>query len=147
MCNYGGGGLPSLFPGLKSGKFEITSRKDQNYNCVAWAADDDSCWWWPDHFRTYYWPRSVARSASLEAFMEAFRTLGYAHETDDTLEINFEKVAFFVKDGQVAHVSRQLDDGMWTSKIGKNNDIKHALRGLEGEEYGEMVCIVKREKK
>ncbi len=40
---------------------------------------------------------------------------------------------------------RSIESGMWTSKLGKSEDIEHkTLEGLEGEEYGTIECILKR---
>ena len=39
--------LQTLFPGLRTAPFRITSPADLKYNCIAWAADDTSNWWWP----------------------------------------------------------------------------------------------------
>jgi hypothetical protein len=48
-------------------------------------------------------------------------------------------------DGSPEHVSRQLESGKWTSKIGRLEDIEHpTLAALEGKEYGKAKVMLKR---
>ncbi len=43
------------------------------------------------------------------------------------------------------HVARQLKEGMWTSKLGPDEDIEHnTLDALEGELYGAVTQVLKR---
>ena len=69
--------LESLFPRLRGVQYEITSPAQPDYNCIAWAAGDDSRWWEPDAFGLYHWPEDVPRQYTLEAFTQAFRILGF----------------------------------------------------------------------
>lgn len=63
----------------------------------------------------------------------------------EELETGFEKVALFADaDGFATHAARQLNNGRWTSKLGELEDIEHALRDLEGVEYGTVVLVMKR---
>jgi hypothetical protein len=102
-------------------------------------------WWWPVCDEKTYWPDSVPRETTVEAFREAFATFGYAVGADEDLEPHFEKIALFANDERVpTHAARQLPDGRWTSKLGKNEDIEHALHDLEGTTYGSVVEIMKR---
>jgi len=46
----GSSGRPRIekwFPNLRSAAYDITSPDSPVYNCVAWAAGDDSAWWEP----------------------------------------------------------------------------------------------------
>ena len=58
-----------------------------------------------------------------------------------------EKVALFVRpDGTPTHAARQLRDGRWTSKLGRDRDISHKMVvDLAGEAYGEPAAYLKRE--
>jgi hypothetical protein len=40
--------LQTLFPGLRTTLSRVTSPADRKYNCIAWAANDASDWWWPE---------------------------------------------------------------------------------------------------
>ena len=71
-----------LFPTLAKGKYRITSPRDDDYNCIAWAAGDRSNWWWPGpDLVKEYWPPGVPRSETLAAFQAVFALLeiGRAH--------------------------------------------------------------------
>ena len=75
--------------------------------------------------------------------MQLFEQLGYEECISDELEHEFEKIAVYARLGKGQHVARQLDDGLWTSKLGDLEDITHSLRGLEGTEYGKVEKIMK----
>ena len=77
---------------------------------------------------------------TLEAFCEAFATIGYERCFDDGFEPAFEKVAIFVdQSGVPSHAARQLPTGKRTSKLGRMEDIEHELRALEGGAYGSVA--------
>jgi len=89
-------------------------------------------------------PANVADEPTIAAFEEVFGQLGYEPCETGELEKGFEKVATYAKEGEVAHAVRQLANGRWTSKLGRNIDIEHTLRGLEGPTYGQVVLFLKR---
>jgi hypothetical protein len=136
--------LPDVFPNLAEEGYEETSPATRRYNCVAWAAGRTDQVWWPDPQAVGYWPEDASRSESLEAFFRAFESIGYMRCDDGNLEATFEKIAFFALSGQPKHAARQLEDGRWSSKLGKSIDITHALGGLEGPVYGQVVAFMKR---
>lgn len=130
------------FPGLLFSEFEVTSPRTNAYNCIAWAAGETHVWWWP---AGRYWPGGVPHVDTVEAFRDAFQTKGYTPCETGSLEEGFEKVALYTGvDGRVTHAARQLQCGKWTSKLGGEWDITHELKGLEGDEYGRVVCYLKR---
>ena len=68
--------LENLFPGLRGSGYEVKSRQDDVYNCIAWAtgATQTAMWWWPfGDPRKTNWPEGVPREETLEAFREAFQ--------------------------------------------------------------------------
>lgn len=135
------------FPNLASSEYKLTSPDTIDYNCVAWAAEDDQTWWWPDAQNTHYWPPGVPREETLEAFKQAFQTIGYQVCEGDALEEGFQKIAIYTDSNNVPkHVARQLSSGKWTSKLGSDEDIEHVnLQGLAGQPgYGEVTCFMKR---
>jgi hypothetical protein len=122
-----------------------SSKSEDCYNCIAWAANVTTDWWWPVGPGKTHWPAGAPQVANLEAFREAFATLGYVVCSGEELEPGFEKIALFAKEqGGPSHAARQLDSGRWTSKLGRMQDIEHALRDLEGELYGSVVLVMKR---
>ncbi|MEH2242059.1 DUF7689 domain-containing protein [Nostoc sp.] len=135
------------YPNLVTHGYKLTSPDTTEYNCVAWAAENAQNWWWPDTQYEEYWPPGVPREETLEAFQQAFATLGYEICQNDVLEEGFQKIAIYVDSNKVPrHVARQLPNGQWTSKLGQDEDIEHNnLQGLTGQPgYGEIACIMKR---
>jgi hypothetical protein len=141
-----GNGLERIFPGLANGDYRITSPFDSDYNCIAWVAGDTQHWWWPGpDLESEYWPDGVAREVTVDAFRAAFVALGYAPCANENLEAGFEKVALFADlQRKPTHAARQLSNGRWTSKLGKREDLEHALRDLAGAIYGSVALILKR---
>src|SRR5262249_26347171 len=96
-------------------------------NCIAWAAGEHDRWWWPDPQMDYYWPDGVPREQTVEAFIEAYRTIGYEVCLDGVREAGFQKIVIYAKNnGEPTHAARQLPDGTWTSKLGQNVDVEHS---------------------
>jgi hypothetical protein len=56
-----------------------------------------------------------------------------------------EKVALYATDEGPAHAARQLSNGRWTSKLGRDEDIEHELEGLAGSHYGAVVQFLQRQ--
>jgi hypothetical protein len=134
--------LERTFPGLMQSDYDLTSKADDSYNCIAWAANDTTKWWWPGE---YYWPKPVQFSESVALFVEAFcECLGYEECESGDLEIGYQKVAIYAISGNVKHMARQLPDGKWTSKLGQWVDISHAVHGVEGTGYGKVVQFLRK---
>jgi hypothetical protein len=131
------------FPGLAA-TFQVTSEETRDYNCIGWAAGDTSRWWWPLY--PSYWPSEAAHEATLEAFVAAFATLGYAPCADGNLEEGVEKVVIYLRQGVPTHMARQLASGAWTSKLGDAWDIGHLLpTEVGGRIYGDAVQYLSRQ--
>jgi hypothetical protein len=78
--------IEQIFPGLGGTEYLVTRPKDDASNWIAWAAHNTTGWWWPDesgHPDSSYWPAGVPRVETLEAFRDAFGTLGYVVCDDD----------------------------------------------------------------
>ena len=136
--------LESLFPNLAADGYRITSPSTAIYNCFAWAAEENWCWWWPD--LDFYWPKNAPYEESIEAFVQAYRTLGYEICSDAEPEADFEKVALYADANHLpTHAAKQLPSGLWSSKIGRGEDIEHATPdSLAGSLYGSVAQILKR---
>jgi hypothetical protein len=134
-----------VFPKLRdSSFFAVTSPPDERYNCIAWAAQDTTRFWWPDRMRTAYWPPGAEREETLEAFVAAFATLGYEVCESIEVEADFQRIAIYAVGDRPTHAARQLANGSWTSKLGRSEDVQHSLADLEGRLYGQAVRIVRR---
>lgn len=135
------------YPNLLVYGYKVTSQDTIDYNCAAWAAEDDENWWWPDAQNEEYWPDGIPREETLDAFQQAYQTLGYEICQGDALEEGFQKIAIYTSSNKIpTHIARQLPNGKWTSKLGQYEDIEHNnLQGLTGNPgYGEVACIMKR---
>jgi hypothetical protein len=69
MVNF----LEATFPGLAKSDYAITSPSSKRYNCIAWAAGDTDNWWWPSaNAEVEYWPATVIRVETVDAFREVY---------------------------------------------------------------------------
>jgi hypothetical protein len=160
--------LASNFPNLTRELYEVTSeatpladsQKVPPYNCIAFAAGDCTCWWEPDPYFVYFWPKDVRRDYDVESYIEAFESLAYRRCDNAAYEAGFEKVAIYYTrlgnpdnaPGSGSHAALQTRTGTWRSKLGQWEDIEHRnLECLNGEDpsgettpYGEPCQILKR---
>lgn len=141
---------PHELPNLSDNTCEITSPAKKRYNCIAWAAGNDTRNWWPDPIGVGFWPVGVPREVTLNAFLAAYRTLGYEVCANASLEAGLEKIAIFAQlnaDGllEPTHATLQLGSGEWTSKLGPFEDIRHkTLDAVEGPVYGTAMFYMAR---
>ena len=139
---------PKQFPNSSSDPFLITSRKDNAYNCIAWAYGDISKWFWPDNDYRSFWPKDIPHECTLDAFIRLFGKIGYEVCYDGEMEIGFEKIAIYTdSDNLPTHASRQLESGLWTSKLGIEYDVEHSLASMEDGVYGNVTVFMKRYEK
>lgn len=137
--------IEALLPGLRGTGYSLTSPADDRYNCIAWAAGATDRWWWPGDPALTYWPEGVPRAETLEAFRAAFTAIGFLVCDNSRVEPGFEKIAIFADvSGAPTHAARQLPSGRWSSKLGRLEDIQHALDDVAGEAYGAVVQLMKR---
>jgi len=139
----------SDFPSLTPDSYTPTSPVDFRYNCIAWAAGDQSRRWWPDLMGIGYWPPGAPREETVPAFVAAFAMQGYEVCNSGQPEPGLEKIAIYaVRDSGLlapTHAARQLNNGNWTSKLGDFDDIEHAeCDSLNGPIYGSVVVYMRR---
>jgi hypothetical protein len=134
------------FPSLRPQDCEDdVSLATKAYNCHAWAAFDTNRRWEPDPLGIWYWPDGVPRQYTLQAFIAAYRTVGYEQCLNGTNEDGIEKIAIYTIGGIPTHTARQLATGNWTSKLGDFEDIQHnSLNCLGGPLYGAAQTFMKR---
>lgn len=136
--------LVARHPGLRRGEFRLTSPATRSYNCIAWAAEDDSRWWATTEFELYYWPTGAPRENTVEGWAAALASVGYERCAEVIPDPGVTHVALYGRDGEALHVARQLPNGRWTSKLGQNVDIEHELEALVGDDYGSVAMIMRR---
>jgi hypothetical protein len=133
------------FPRLTPGTFSVESQPDRRYNCIAFAAEDTTRWWWPSRGGGTYWPPGIPLTDRVDSFVTAFEGLGYEICLLERLESGYEKVALFGHQDTATHAAKQANDGRWLSKLGRGVDIKHhGLRDVEGPLYGQVVVLLRR---
>ena len=119
----------------------ITSDRDRGYNCIAWAMGDATQFWWPE--ADAYWPDGVQRQATVQAFSDAFATVGFKQCTDGTHEPGKEKVALYTLAGAPTHASFLTERGTWASKLGRDHDVEHVtlgcISGYGQNDYGDAT--------
>lgn len=136
-------------PGLTPDSCEITSPATRQYNCLAWAANDQENNWWPDPFDVGHWPEGVPRTLTRGSFIKAYQTLGYEPCTDGSLQSGLEKIAIFGTGPSgleiPTHAALQLESGKWTSKLGPHEDVSHrTVHDVNGPIYGKPIIYMSR---
>lgn len=140
--------IQDAFPNIAIEGYEITSADTLDYNCFAWAMRDEANWWSHAEEDGHTWRAGVPRTGDVACYIELFRKEGgFKPCQDPELEDGYEKIAIYALDGMAQHAARQLPSGRWTSKLGDWEDIQHdTLAALEGDLYGNVVQIMKRER-
>jgi len=130
------------FPRLTATNYRVTSPATSDYNCIAWAAEDEHHWWQPGVF----WPLAGSSADfGIEVLVEAFRSLGFEPCANAEFELGVEKIAIYGSSLFYTHAARQLPGGTWTSKLGRDVDIEHDMpTDVAGGLYGEVVRFMSR---
>jgi hypothetical protein len=63
---------------------------------------------------------------TVTAFEAAFALLGYSRCESGGREAGVEKIAIYTLNGKPTHAARQLQDGFWASKLGREEDVEHS---------------------
>lgn len=133
------------FPKTKQDPFFITSPQTAHYNCIAWALEDSTKWYWPDAFSMYFWPSEISREERIDSFIKLFESIGYQICDNHSLEPNFQKIAIYTNaSGKPTHAARQLNNGFWTSKLGESFDVTHTISSMSDGFYGNAKVFMKR---
>lgn len=133
------------FPNSRIDPFLLTSPNTTIYNCIAWAFGVIDRWFWPDIAGIYYWPDSVPRVETIEAFINLFESIGYKVCDNGNFENSFQKVAIYAdSNGKPTHAARQLRNGLWTSKLGQSYDVTHTIHSMSDGVYGNVRVFMKR---
>jgi len=140
------------FPLLKDDlSFDVTSPATPNYNCISWAMKYSDRWTQYNSDSkmhdgiVYWWPDGVPQEPTIEAYKMAFQKIGYEGCGSPCHEDGFIKIALYENKGICSHASRELRNGLWTSKLGQNHDIQHSSPfTIEGQAYGRAVVFMKK---
>lgn len=146
--------VPGEFENISPNDFKCSSDPETDYNCIAWAAGKTNRPWWPEPTWPYFWPAGLPKSPAQEAerlahFISAFKMEGYrvCFWMRSRYQRGYEKVAIYVNEkGRATHAARMLPTGVWSSKLGNEEDIEHKdLQCIQGKAYGRVAVILKRE--
>lgn len=129
--------LEMAFPYIAGKSYKITSSSAREYNCFAWAAEDDTRRWLPETGPTgeiiggFYWPDGVPMFVTVWTLEQLYdQALGYEACDDGDHVIGLQKIAIYGYDRHNAtHVARQTARGTWLSKMGPLADIEHDNAG------------------
>lgn len=133
------------FPNSYVEPFVITSMASGEYNCIAWALEDTTRFYWTGPQEFFYWPANLPREESIESFIQLFSQQGYEICPNTLKEKGFTKIALFTYESIPTHAARQLPNGLWTSKLGILEDVRHTLSAISGGLYGSIALIMKKE--
>lgn len=131
--------VAEILPGVT---VEITSPYDKRYNCAAWAIGDKGHFW--DQLN--WWPPIAEFGERIDDLAATYAHFKFSPcGLDDTLDPGYDKIAIFGEGGEWKHVCKQCEDGRWWSKLGRSEDVKHALRDVEAQpDYGVLSLILRR---
>lgn len=133
------------FPNSFIDPFLKTSERTGSYNCIAWAFGDNTKWYWPDPGNNYFWPDDIPREETIENFILLFKKIGYEICNNPNVEPGYEKIVIYQNAlGIPTHAARQLNNGHWTSKLGREIDVSHSLFSMRDGAYGNATVIMKR---
>ena len=88
------------FPNLYTEGFEIAEEPSGQYNCIAYAAEDTTKWWWPDGIN--YWPPKATLDTRTQSLMEVLAELGYEQCDASDPEDSYQKVALYEVQGDLS---------------------------------------------
>jgi hypothetical protein len=139
--------VEAQIPRLAAASYRVTSPRDFNYNCFAWAAGDNSHVWSPTLIGSgVFWPPGIPALPTLSGTIDAYVRVGFEVCESADLEDGIEKIAIFTDSaGEPRHAARQLPSGSWTSKLGNHVDIEHGdVKAVGGLMYGEPTVFMSR---
>jgi hypothetical protein len=131
-----------------------TSDPTPVYNCFGWAHNRCEDKWFEPHPENEpyddpevipYWPPHIPRDYSLNSFLSLYKSIGYERcETEDT-EKGYKKIALLLdKWGEPIHATFQNEEGSWSSKLGKEEDVSHDLLEIITR-YRKMYKLIRME--
>jgi len=131
------------FPNLNDSNHRTTSPPTPSYNCFGWAIAWGEVLIGPQC--GYVWPPTAPQDHKLSSFEIAVAEYGYQRCEADDLEHGWEKIALFGFVEHVDHAARQLSNGVWTSKLGREADIEDdTVEAVAGGVYGPVLAFFKR---
>ena len=127
--------------------YVLRSPPDAKYNCHAWGVGVFN-----ENFDPFDkaspWYSEENSSILVEAMVARFKSMGFSDCDTNNLEYQegIQKIALYVKDGEVHHTARLLKNNSWASKMCDEEDIEHQrLDSLEVMGWGVASIFLKRD--
>lgn len=132
-----------------AGSVEVVGEPTTQYNCISAAFDDNEKPWWPappqgrSPYSDFYWPEDAQRDTYGESFdallVDKAGAVVFSKDEEPPYAKGYQKLALFESDwGEPTHLARQLPNGQWLSKVGRNGLILHSLENMEHGTYGDV---------
>ena len=131
------------FPNSLIEPFIETSPQTPRYNCIAWAYGTDQVRLWPGN-PYYMWPDGIPTYNTIDSFIKLFASIGYIECENGDLVEGVEKIAIYEYGGIPTHAAKQLENGLWSSKLGDAWDVSHSLNSIRDGYYGKEVVFMSR---
>lgn len=150
--------LNQMFPATKTDKkFKVTSRDDENFNCIAWAMRFSDRWVDPVKTAGHWWPVDYSQrgnEGTPDALKHAFELMKFEECKSPDIEAHYDKVALYFNPLTMgwSHACRIIADGECHSKLGEGWDFHHGLGNILNNpslgqyNYGKIFCYMKRHK-
>jgi hypothetical protein len=135
--------MDKSFPNSFLEPLEISSPETGDYNCLAWALNDNSKWYESED--DYCWFDKIDRDNKLSTIQKIFEQIGFNLTRNSEYQVDIERVALFSTDNiDCSHLARQIGKNVWTSKLGSSYDVNHTLRAIEDGIYGNPILFLER---
>jgi hypothetical protein len=122
--------LWKTFPKLTD--YRIIAEPTNAYNCVGWTVSRQN--------PTHIWPPDIFPGDPYRAMDLFYEFLRLTRSHQPASDPRRRAVAVFEKHHLPSHVALRAETGdAWESKIGRRWCIRHDLRELEGDHYGELL--------
>lgn len=134
------------FPNSYDEPFIIKSPSTIDYNCIAWAVEitDKSFWPEPTPYSSQEWPKDIPFEETLEAFIKFYESFDFEKCDNGEYDEAYLKIAIYTKNEIPQHAARQLNENMWTSKLGPSNDVRHTLKSMSNGYYGNVAQFMRK---
>lgn len=131
------------FP-LLVGKQYGLSAESFNFNCLAFALDDESNWWEPPKQSGRYWPPGFSDDITIPTVEAIIRCHGFTVEIALNETPETDAIAIYGIGNEWTHFAKFVKDG-WHSKLGTGHDvIGFDLHDLETPMYGNVLKVLRR---
>lgn len=121
--------------------FEFTSEVDYNYNCLSWALSRNDRLF--ENVKWGYWPWKDIPDDTAHGWFLFLQKMGFAPCENASFEPGVERIAVLENEDREIHACRQIQSGVWKSKLGDMGpDIDHVDLECLKEAYGDVAYIL-----